>query len=75
MNVKEAMEKVFAAAKRDQGINTSDGIRDLANALFLTCRCADEMTDEEWTNTMAFLGGMACGALTEYADRLEEEGQ
>lgn len=71
----DAIKAVFDAAKRDEGINTSTGVRALANAMFTLCRCSDEYTDQQLIDNLAFLTGMASAALLDYAKMLEEEGQ
>lgn len=74
-----AVRRVFDAVKRDGGINTSDGVRALAGAMFAICKAgrADggAMSQDEIVATLALLTGMACAALDDYAKLLEEEGQ
>lgn len=73
---KAEFDKLVAMSKRDQGVNTSEGVRQLANVMFITCREADEFdSDQEVISALALLSGMACGVLLEYADRLKQDGQ
>ena len=69
----EAQDKLMKAVRDDNGIKTAEGVRALVNALFMTCRHADELTDRQLIDNMTLLSGMACGVLIEYADRLEHQ--
>lgn len=57
---------------RDDKLQTPDGMRAVANALFVTCRLSDEIGEPQWTQNMALLSGMACGTLMTAADKLEK---
>ena len=47
----------------------------MGNAMFTVCRNSHELSDKEVIDHLALLTGMACAALMDYADRLEDEGQ
>lgn len=50
----------------------AEKLRATSNALYMTAKCTGHMSEEEWTNRMALLSGMAAGCMTDAAQLLEE---